>query len=150
MLFNTTFNIISIISPGLRLWSVLPKDIPMRNLVYLVGLEPGTSKKPFENTVGKGENAGKQNFSFSLQCFAPIKKGICFQVTFILLSANAFNLEHSKNKSFGKELKQFTFQLKISFPSTPKTETTNRYTYILLCMQYIQGKEQSKTPKVTS
>ena len=32
------------------------------------------------------------------------KKNFCFYVTFILLSANAFNLDQYKKLSFGKEL----------------------------------------------
>ena len=49
---------------------------------------------PFENIVGKGENAGmflpKTNFNFS--------------VTFILLSAKAFNFDQSKILSIGTDL----------------------------------------------
>ena len=32
------------------------------------------------------------------------KKNVCFEFTIILSSANAFNLDESKNLSFGKEL----------------------------------------------
>ena len=34
------------------------------------------TKKPFENTVGKGENAGNQHFLLLPQCFLPIPKRI--------------------------------------------------------------------------
>ena len=63
-------------------------------------------KKPLENIVGKGENAGNQHFLLFPQCFPSIhpQKNFCFSVTFILSSANAFNLDQSKNLSFGKEL----------------------------------------------
>ena len=61
--------------------------------------------KSFENTVGKGENAGNQHFFLSPHCFLPFPKQISiFSVTFILLSANAFNLDQSKNLSSGKGL----------------------------------------------
>ena len=56
-------------------------------------------KLPFENIVGKGENAvnlPKANFSFL--------------VTFILLSANALNLDQPKKLSFGKELTEAQYQ----------------------------------------
>ena len=62
-------------------------------------------KKPFENIVGKGENAGNQHFLLFLQCFLPIPKTIfVFKLNFILSSANAFNLEQSKICRLGKEL----------------------------------------------
>ena len=32
--------------------------------------------KPFENTVGKGENAGNQHFVLFPQCFLPFSKEI--------------------------------------------------------------------------
>ena len=39
-------------------------------------------KKPFENTVGKGENAGNQHFLLFPQCFLPIPKRIYdFRIT---------------------------------------------------------------------
>ena len=62
-------------------------------------------RKAFENIVGKGENAGNQHFLLFQQCFLlfPIKNSI-FLDTFILLSANAFNLDWSKILLFGKEL----------------------------------------------
>ena len=45
-------------------------------------------KKPFENIVGKGENAGNR------QCFLPNPKRIStFNLHFILSSAKAFNLD---------------------------------------------------------
>ena len=43
-------------------------------------------------------------FSFSHNVCYPSKKNFRFPVTFILSSANAFNLDLSKNLSFGKEL----------------------------------------------
>ena len=60
-------------------------------------------EKPFENIVGKGENAAKQHFLL-FPLFRTIPKRICFQVTFILAYANAFNMDQSKNLSFGTEL----------------------------------------------
>ena len=59
-------------------------------------------KKSFENIAGKGENAGNQHF-LTMFSTSP-KKIVCFSVTFTLPSANALNLNQSKNLSFGKEL----------------------------------------------
>ena len=68
-------------------------------------------KKTFENIVGKGENAGNQHFLFfPLMFFICPKTNFYFSVTFILLSANAFNLDQSKNLSFDKELKSLQQQ----------------------------------------
>ena len=50
-------------------------------------------KKPFENIVGKGENAATL-----------AKTEIIILATFILLSANAFNLVTSKILLFGKSM----------------------------------------------
>ena len=62
-------------------------------------------KKPFENIMGKGENAGNQHFLYFPQCFLQIPKtNFNFSVT-IIVSVNAFNLDHSNILSFGKELK---------------------------------------------
>ena len=62
-------------------------------------------KMPFEKTEGKGENAGYQHFLLFPQCFLPFfKTNFNISGTFIVLSANAFNLDQSKICSFGKEL----------------------------------------------
>ena len=64
-------------------------------------------KITFENIVGKEENAGNQHFLLFPQCFYPSQKEFLFLrciYCFILLSANAFNLDWSKNLLFGKEL----------------------------------------------
>ena len=47
-------------------------------------------KRPLENNVRKGENAGNQ------QCFLPILKYINFLVAFTMSSANAFSLVQSR------------------------------------------------------
>ena len=55
------------------------------------------AKKPFENTVGNGENAGNQHFLLFPQCFPPFQKtNFCSSVTFILSSPNAYSLDESK------------------------------------------------------
>ena len=59
-------------------------------------------KKPFENTTGKGENAGNQHFLLCLQCFKFMYRRISISKLH-LLSANAFKLDQSKHFSFGKE-----------------------------------------------
>ena len=43
--------------------------------------------------------------------FHPYKKNFCVKVSFILSSASAFNLDLSKNLSFGKELKHVNFSV---------------------------------------
>ena len=61
-------------------------------------------KKAFENTVGKGENAGNQLFRLFPQCF--LRKSFNCSVTFIMSSTNAFNLDQLKILLFGTELRQ--------------------------------------------
>ena len=58
---------------------------------------------PFENIVGKGENAGNQHFLLFPQCFLTSHKQFSILDPH-LSSANALNLDQSKNLSFGKEL----------------------------------------------
>ena len=60
--------------------------------------------EPFENIVGKGENAGNQHFLLFPQCLYPFKTKFIFSAELSLLSANAFNLDQSKKLSFGEEL----------------------------------------------
>ena len=56
-------------------------------------------KKPFENIVGKGES-----FLLFPTVFPTLPKTIFnFSVTFILSSANAFNLDQTKILPFGNE-----------------------------------------------
>ena len=50
--------------------------------------------------MGKGENAGNQHFLLFPQCCQPFQ----FSAKFNLSSADAFNLDQSKNLSLGKEL----------------------------------------------
>ena len=55
-------------------------------------------RRPFENFVGKGENAGKQHFPPSPTMFSTDPKtNFLFLVTLILLSGNALNLNQAKN-----------------------------------------------------
>ena len=53
-------------------------------------------KKPFENIVGKGENAGNQHFLFPTMLSTLPNTNFYFSFTIILCSANAFNMEQSK------------------------------------------------------
>ena len=62
-------------------------------------------KKPFENIVENRENAGNQHFLHFPHFFLLFPK-FEFSVTFILLSADAFNLNQCKDFSVGKELKK--------------------------------------------
>ena len=66
-------------------------------------------KKPFENIVGKGENAGDQHFLPFPQCFLPYHRQKSSFEPHLFSSANAFNLVMSKILLFGKELKQNNF-----------------------------------------
>ena len=62
-------------------------------------------KKPNENIVGTGENAGNQHFLFFPQCFLPFSKSnFNFLYTFIESSANPFNSNQSKILPFCKVL----------------------------------------------
>ena len=58
-------------------------EIPYQYIQYLkrknnnkifTALLATLTKKPFENLVGKGENAGNQHFLLFLQCFLPFPK----------------------------------------------------------------------------
>ena len=53
-------------------------------------------KKPFENIVGNGENAGKQNLSFSHNFLYSSIYKIHFLTHIILSIANAFDLRSLK------------------------------------------------------
>ena len=77
-------------------------------LYHTIPLVTALKKRPFENIVGKGENAGNQHFLLFPQFFHPSQKEfLCFLVTFKLLSANAFNLDQSKILVFGKGLTHY-------------------------------------------
>ena len=70
----------------------------VKTLYHTLRLFRTLKKKPLENIVGKEENASKHHFFLVPQCFLPILKRISiFQITLILLSANAFNLDQSKS-----------------------------------------------------
>ena len=60
--------------------------------------------KPFENIMGKGENAGDQHFLLFPTIFSTLHKtNFKISVTFIL-SSHAFNLDRCEILSFGKEI----------------------------------------------
>ena len=61
-------------------------------------------KKPLENIVGRGENAGNYHFLLFPQSSYPSQTNFKFLVSFILSSANAFNLNKSIILLFGNEL----------------------------------------------
>ena len=68
-------------------------------------LENDPGKKPFENIVGKGENAGIQHFLLYPQCFLPFQTPkIITLVTLNLSSAKRLEFCASKICSTGKEL----------------------------------------------
>ena len=66
----------------------------MRQNEYL--WSKGLKKTVLENTVGKREDASNNVFN-------PFQNNFHFSVTFILSSANAFNLDQSKILSLSKE-----------------------------------------------
>ena len=62
--------------------------------------------RPFENIVGKGENAGIQQFLLFPQYFLPyLRQKLLFTEHENSSSANAFNLVKAKILLSGKELK---------------------------------------------
>ena len=64
-------------------------------------------KKPFENNVGKGENAGNQHFLLFPTMFSTLPSiNFSFLVTLMLPYANDFNFDQSKILSFGKRVKK--------------------------------------------
>ena len=69
------------------------------------GLLTTLGKKPFENILGKGENACNQHSLLFQKMFSTLpKRNFNVLVAFILSSAIALNLNQSKILSFGKEL----------------------------------------------
>ena len=63
-------------------------------------------KKPVENIVIKGQNAGYQHFLLFLQYFLPYETQIlCFEKH--LLSANAINFDMAKILSSGKRINHY-------------------------------------------
>ena len=84
------------------IWIFFPLKYPF-NSTTQSRLLTTLKMKAFENIVGKGENAGNQHFPLFPQCFLPFPpKKFHFWVAFIFSSTNAFNLDQSKNLSFGK------------------------------------------------
>ena len=89
--------------------------------------------KPFENIVGKGENAGDQHFLLFQQCFLPVQKtNFNFSVRSILSSANAFNLDSSKILLFGKELKSL---LRLQQDLVIGVQGLKKETSLLICIE---------------
>ena len=67
-------------------------------------------EKPYENNVGKGENAGDQHFLLFLAMFSNLSEKeiiILATITCNLSSANSLNLVNSKYLSSDKELNTF-------------------------------------------
>ena len=85
----------SLIKPLLNYPKILA--FPKQALVFMC-----LQYKSYENTVGKGEIAHNEHFLLFLHHFYPIKDTIMILSTFIISSANAFNLVQSIKLSFGK------------------------------------------------
>ena len=64
------------------------------------------TKKTFENTVEKGENAGNSIFSFFHYVFKPNKTNCIVLLTFHLSSATTDSLDESKDLQFGQKFKE--------------------------------------------
>ena len=92
---------------------------------------PDLKKKPFENIVGKGENAGNQHFLLFPHYFPPFPKRI--SITLILSSANASNLEQFKRLSSGKVLNAFHNYSYICSQWRSKSNCTKSLIYGLHC-----------------
>ena len=72
-------------------------------------------KTPFENIMGKGENAGYQHFLLFPQCLFTLSyTNFNFSLTFISSSANAFNLDQSTIFSSGKWLNSYMLMINIT------------------------------------
>ena len=78
-----------------------------------------TFKDPETEDFWKGEKEKKEKmlvtsiFSFSHNVFDPSQTKLIFSFTFILLSANASNLDQSKILSFGEKLRMSLFQCSV-------------------------------------
>ena len=75
------------------------------------------------------------------------KKNFCFQVTFILSSANALSLDQSKNLPFGRGLKDqlplyqtTNFWSKLKALADDKMNVTEKMKFILVRVGNIMGK----------
>ena len=67
-------------------------------------LQP-SRKRPLDNILGKGENAGNQHFLLFSKCFLPfLKQNSNFESNLFFVVCKYFNLDHSKILSFGKKL----------------------------------------------
>ena len=63
-------------------------------------------KRPFDNIVGKGENAGHQHFLLYPQCFLPIAKHILIFRSHLFCRLQVLSIWIQTEKlSFGKELR---------------------------------------------
>ena len=69
-------------------------------------------KKPFENIVGKKENAGNQHFLLFPQCFLSYKRQLQ-HFEYHLSSANVFDLGKPKILSSSKGLKLVIVRLRV-------------------------------------
>ena len=66
-----------------------------------------SGKQPFENIVGKGENAGNQHFLFSLNVFYPSQSKFQFLSPIYFVVCKFFQFGQVRNFSFDNELKSF-------------------------------------------
>ena len=111
-------------------------DVQQNSIHSLIQLLTTLKKKALENTVEKGKTAHTHHFLLFPQSFQPLsRRKIIIIATFILLSANAFNLFLSKNLSFVKQLKQKSKALTF-WHSKGKflvLEETKRGIFFLLC-----------------
>ena len=93
----------AIIESRININHVLTKSVKTLYHTIPTFNNPPPRNKPFENIVGKGENAGNQHFLLFPHFFStrPQTNFIC-SITFIFSSANAFDLDWCKILLFGK------------------------------------------------
>ena len=104
-----------------------------------------TLTTPFEKIVGKGENAGNQHFLLFPQCFLTLPKtNFNFSVTFILPSANAFNLDQTRILSFGQyEMKESWICPKLNGLTDNKQLVTWLVEFFIWIVENFMGKGEN-------
>ena len=113
----------------IQLKSNLPYDFHMcfLSLYHRITTLSDLEKEAFWKHCGKRRKCWSPAFSPFPTMFSTLpKSNFNFWVTFILSSANAFNLDQSKNLSFGKELKTIYVY---NFNSNTTSERLNHSSY---------------------
>ena len=101
---------------GLRLFSIL-------RLYYTIKTIERKYKKPFDNIVGKGENAGNQNFLLSQHCFLPFLMQIL-----IFYPPLVCRLQICEILLFGKEIMHLYHGSHCTYPCFPRVSFSSTCT----------------------